>query len=469
MKKVSKIFVAAVAVMGIAACSHNDLYDEGQIAANEAAQKKAETLANMEAYKANFEKVYGKVAPTQSWDFTTAGRYFATRAGEEEITTELVTGLDFGITDEYVSNNSNVLTTRTLTKNTELYDATFNKDHGQLRENVRRTGEPVVLLAPSNDFTIYPFSNQGGWTHKLYVKVGDNDPVMVYHKTWTFYGRETLNGDAIKLEKSQGKWYVKERAVLPGIHIQAPIGTRVEIYLDEINGNKGQTAGTTNGMAIYLDCNVRPEGVELLEDAVIKYIGIEDNPDGDNDFNDVVLAVVGNPFVPEKIEFTNDTYDVPLAISKRYMIEDLGQSDDFDFNDVVVDVTEISTAHHKVTKANGVITNDEVTSTDVKQKAVIRHLGGTLPFILKIGDKTFDQMGSKETFQTSPDTEYDITGWDYTTNNVSIEVNEVPIEFPAPGNIPMIFACDPSQPWAAERSRIDFPLVFPAKWVIYHD
>lgn len=466
MKKKKLFFVGALALLGLAACSEKDLYDEEQIAANEAAQKKAQTEANMEAFKVKFEQKYGKVDANQSWDFSNTGKQFVTRAGDE-IETTLVEGLDFGIKDERVSNNSNVLTTRTITKNVELFNYISN---GELKDGKHHEGEAVVLLAPSSDFTIYPLCMQGGWTHTMYVKVGDNEPVKVYDKTWTTFGRHTVNGDAIALERRGGNYYVSERAVLPGIHIKAPIGTRVDIYITDINGNQNETAGTINGRAIYLDCDVKPEGVEMVDDAVIKYIGIEDNPNGDSDYNDVVLAVVGNPFVPEKIVFTNDTYDLPLTITKRYMTEDLGTADDFDFNDVVVDVTETAVEHHKVTLANGKVTKDEITSTDVEQKAVVKHLGGTLPFLLTIGNTTLPEMGGMETFQTDPNQEYDITGWIPAANNVTVTVNQVPIHFPNNGEVPMIFACDPSENWAAEREYVNFKEMFKDKVKVeWHD
>lgn len=457
MKVILKSIVASVAVLGLAACSKGDLYDANQVAANKMAEQK-------QKFENNFEAKYGKVDPNQSWDFSTNQQRLGTRGEGDQIVTELVAGLEFGIKDEYVSTNSNVLTTRTFTKNKSLYGVL----EGDLKDGLSHEGDPAVLLAPSTDFTIYPLSNQGGWTHKLYVKVGDNDPVLVYDKTWTFYGRATVNGDVVKLGRYwNGTYYAGERANLQGLHIKAPIGTRVDVYIDDIAGTKGNTAGTINGKAIYLDCKAKPEGITWLkDDAVIKYIGIEDGG-GDTDYNDVVLAVVGNPFVPEKIEFTNNTYDVPLLVTKRYMMEDLGSTDDFDFNDVVVDVTETTTTHHKVTLANGVVTKDEVTGTDKTQKAVVRHLGGIYPFVLTIGNTSFDVMGGEDTFDKDVNIEKDVTGWDPTLNNVSVKV-EVPDntqgskmynavnEFPTKGAFPMMFACDPEYKWAAERQMFDF-------------
>ena len=450
--KAIKSMLAAVTVLGLAACSSKDYYDADLIASNKMAAQKTQ-------YETNFETAFGQVASNQSWDFSTCEPRLGTRAGEEqEITTELVAGLDFAIKKETVARNSNVLTDREITKNKALIQ-TMNR---LLPDGKKHTGEKVVLLAPSSDFTIYPLSIQGLWKHDLFVKVGNNDPVLVYSKDWTTYGRPTVNGDVTELGQNWEGYYAKKRALLQGVHIKAPIGTRVDIYLDNINGQENNMAGTTNGQAIYINCDAKPEGVTLLDGAVIKYIGIEDNKESnsDKDFNDVVLAVVGNPDVPEVIDFTDESYDVPLSITKRYMIEDLGSTDDFDFNDIVVDVTETTIDHHKVTLANDKVISDEVVSTTKTQKAVIRHLGGTLPFQLTIGDTQLDEM--QGVLGSDPDAEFTVTGWIPAQNNVSISVKAkdsemyTVVNFPKTGAIPMIFACNDDVEWAAERVKFNF-------------
>ena len=90
-------------------------------------------------------------------------------------------------------------------------------------------------------------------------------------------------------------------------------------------------------------------------------IGCEDanGSNSDWDYNDVVLLFVGLPKVP-KIA-TN-------VVQKRYMIEDLGSTFDFDFNDIVVDVTD----ENIVTIGSG--------ETVHKQIVSIAHLCGTIPF-----------------------------------------------------------------------------------------
>ena len=492
MKVILKSIVASVAVLGLAACSKGDLYDANQVAANKMAEQK-------QKFENNFEAKYGKVDPNQSWDFSTNQQRLGTR-GNSEVKTQIVNGLEFNPTYDVVEKNSKLyLENRKFGKNQAIYDNVIK----QLPDKKEHKGNQATLVAPSNSFTIYPISAQGAWTHDLYVKVGDADPVKVYSKTWTDYSRPYVNGDVIsatawpvyKTETYEDRVWVgglfghyeiveKTREVvdhyeyeatssveMKGLYVEAPVGTPIEIYLDNVkNGNtKKPSVGTSTGNVIYVDgAGAVPAGIEVKDDAVIKYVGIEDQANlGDKDYNDIVLAIVGNPDVPKEIIIENNEYQVPVTNTKRYMMEDLGSTDDFDFNDVVVDVTETTTTHHKVTLANGVVTKDEITGTDKTQKAVVRHLGGIYPFVLKVGNTTFDKMGGEDTFDKDVNIEKDVTGWDSALNNVSVTV-EVPDKtqgstmynavnnFPETGAFPMMFACDPEVKWAAERQVFNF-------------
>lgn len=483
MKVILKSVVASLAVMSLAACSNNDLYDEGVVAANKTAEQQ-------KSYENNFVKTYGAIAPNQSWDFSSAETRLGTR-GFNEVKTTPVKGLEFNPTYDVVEkNNKYYLDNRKFGNNQSLYDNVIAQlPNNKKYQNVKQ----ATLVAPSSSFTIYPISAQGQWKHDLFVKVGDADPVKIYSKTWTDDSRAYVNGDVLaadlkpvyKTETYEDKVWVggflwghwetveKTREVLdhyeyeatstvsmPGLHIEAPVGTPIEIYLGNVkSGNTAQkTVGTSTGNVVYVDGKgAVPAGIEIREDAIIKYVGIEDVlTGGDGDYNDVVLAIVGNPDVPEEIIIENKTYDVPTSLTKRYMIEDLGTTDDFDFNDVVVDVTRNTVAHHTVEIVDGVKTKDEVTSTDVTEKAVIKHLGGILPFVLKIGDTTLPKLGGEDTFEKDVNLEYDITGWEPANNNISITVNNTTLSFPKAGAVPMIIACDDNEAWSAERVAFDW-------------
>lgn len=75
-----KTLVGALAVLSLASCSKNDVFDAQQAAANEIAQKKT-------TFENNFVAKYGQVAPTQSWDFSTNQQRLGTRGFNEVKTT----------------------------------------------------------------------------------------------------------------------------------------------------------------------------------------------------------------------------------------------------------------------------------------------------------------------------------------------------------------------------------------------
>ena len=448
-----------MAVLCLVSCKYKDLYE-----ANLAATKKA--AEQMQSYNSNFIKAFGQVDYGQSWDFSSADTRVGTRDAEGQISVELCRGLDFGIDDQQMATDPNVLTERTITKNLELYSVLTN----ELKDGVSRKGESGVLLAPNTEFTIYPLCMKSALTHDLYVRVGEGDPVKVYSKTWTTCGRETVNGDvtSIRYIMSRDDYYPAERAQLPGVRIQAPIGTRVEIYLDNIGGKKGNTAGTGNGKAVYLDTDAKPEGIDMHKDAIVKYVGIEDDTTSksDGDYNDVVLAIVGNPSVPEEIKVTDEEYTVESSTTKRYMVEDLGSTGDFDFNDVVIDVTENVKDTYKRTLTNGEVTANDLIKTEKTQSAVLRHLGGLLPFQLTIGNTVLPEM--QGVLGKDLEEKFDIEGWNPLTNNISVKVRNKDngavfnIPFPKAGEAPMIIATPVDWDWMKENVSVPGSWFYPA-------
>lgn len=450
MKKVYYLGLFAAGVTTLfTACTQKEIFDG---ASAEQAQK--------EAYAVNFVKQYPNIdLNTQSWDFTANKVSLGTRAGDE-ISVELVDGLDFGI-EESVDEAGKFV--ETLTKNVAL----FNDVPMKLPDKVKHQGESAILIAPSNDFYIYPISCQGAWKHDFFIKVGNEEPVHIYNKFWTDASKPYINGMATNKSVKNGQPNVTKRAEMPGIHVIAPTGSPVEIYLDNINNGGAPKASTVTGSAIVIDTDVRPEGVPIQENSVVQYIGMEDRYDYDFDYNDMVMVVVGNPDTPPTEKIIDEKYSVKTNITKRYMIEDLGATDDFDFNDIVVDVTENTTETHRRTyKATadgekGDFVADIVIGTTKSQKATIVHLGGTLPFKLKIGETDFGELEGQ--LDVDVKIEKNIKGWDPEKNNVSIEVQQkngayYTIKFPKAGEAPMIIAVKPEQKWMHERKCV------PSSW-----
>lgn len=488
---ISTLFAAALMV----SCTAEDYYNTENGAAYR--EKYAQDMKN--EFRQNFEETFGKISSTQSWDFSNMATRAVTRAGEG-ITVTPVAGMDFGV--------SNSLTTTgiksTFSKNIALQQHITKK----LPDGKTQSGEEAILTAPANSFTIYPLSAQGSYTYDMYVKIGDEAEVKVFSKDWSDAGKPYFHG--MGTERSLMR--VTQTASMPGVTVEAPVGTPIQIYLKNIKSDRKKVTdnalGTVSGNAIILDCNVRPEGLDesiMPEDAVIKFVGIEDNPTlGDHDYNDLVLMIVGNPYTPQPIVIEDDYYTEDVnPISKRYMIEDLGSTDDFDYNDVVVDVMSSMKQRYHVVKTNGVITSREKDGEPYPAgtKAIIRALGGTLDLNLTIGRTTWNKKtatanpfamwntgqptsakdvsghviyedGGSIDFYTEG-YEFDVEGWDPDDNNIIVEVfpnranssnpnvaegtGSTPWtiinKFPAAGETPFIIAVPLNEKWMVERNE----------------
>ena len=97
-------------------------------------------------------------------------------------------------------------------------------------------------------------------------------------------------------------------------------------------------------------------------------------------------------------------------------------------------------------------------------------MGGTLDFILKIGDKEWSKSGANFEVTTMYNTEptpvwnkvlaeFPVTGWNPSTNNITVTVKDkvsgeaiITIPFPRMGDVPMIIAVTPTYcDWMLER------------------
>ena len=471
MKTNVKTMMMVIAASTMVACTKNaDLFDSSAIEQNAKA-----------TYAENFTKKYPNVDLNQSWDFSTkqsdyrlgSGNKARTRAGEGSI----VNGSWY-----------------------EVDNNTLSWMHEQLveGEDNRSLGNPFYMTVPGNDFTIIPiYQGQAGAMWNLHVVVDGVDYLV-----WEKSNSEIQKGDIQIKDGDSNEWHnlhgggqswetwnslyntdgsdkwladgsqnlVTAVRSIPYTFHDFPVGANMYFYLDvtvsgsgdwdgkyhEMN-NVGAHESSLKGQMLALQNVPRP--ANIAEDNEVMIIGCEDADlkDSDWDCNDVVFLVYGKTVPkPIKIEEGNEIEEVKTV---RYMIEDLGATDDFDFNDIVVDVAEIRTI--SPTYTNGVVT--KWNEKGKRQEAVIRHLGGTLPFVLKIGNKEY-AAGGQDTFQTSPDLKLDdVTGWTGLNgvHNVSIQVQQKDnqgiynnVVFPKAGEAPMIIAVDPSQGWMPERQSV---------------
>ena len=137
------------------------------------------------------------------------------------------------------------------------------------------------------------------------------------------------------------------------------------------------------------------------------FIGFEDsyNYGVDADFDDVVICVVGD------YEFERKDEPAKPAKPMEYLIayEDLGDTDDFDFNDIVLSVSHVSGA----------------TTATVKLLAA----GGSLPTHVSYGNQAlFDGKEVHDAFGVPVSTMVNTGNYTYTGNEIKTEIT-VPTDF----------------------------------------
>ena len=452
-----------LAIIGIAfsSCVKNDFEEQ-----NEAifSQHKAE-------YEANFIKKYGEVDPNKSWDMSSHQPQYS-------------------LTSMY---DAPIASTRSTASYSRTKTTGFTVEQGVLTwffentpagQNNLRQGNPFSVLVTAAEFTIVPIFQGNAkkyWQLWMHVDGVAND-IQIWEKGEDLSYRK--DGNLTSVGKGQaGVSKDADEVVAPAITFSGMPAGKMHFYLkawstpEAYENDPQQTQYTKltslNRKMLSMDGCTRPNGVP--SGAFYKIIGCEDA--GDNDYEDLAFLLYGN----FTIEVPRDVYEV---IPKRYMVEDLGSTDDFDFNDVVIDLFN----EYKTTYTYSISGNEEtIADTDgphlINQWAIVRAAGGTLDFTIKIGNSTTWTKSQHVT----PVTEMKNTGWDGAINyngqigdkfdiinmdwdsskdNISIEVEGKDgysgvhyIPFPKEGEIPMIIAVDTSVNWMYERNSV------PNSWI----
>ena len=373
-----------------------------------------------------------------------------------------------------------------------------------LKEGVNNTalGSAFSLRAPNNQIAIIPiyqgFANMD-WS--LYIRHNGSDT-----KLWEESKDILVSNDGGTTWDSKGTEYGTSQTVYDKEIKAKPIvidlqeGENFNLFLKIDNNNGKDTFSKTGtiqlssmGMMLALPCPLPDNlGTTNEEQNLAMIVGCEDSDlaGSDWDMNDVCFLIVGLPALPNRIDIT----------SKRYMCEDLGNTYDFDFNDIVVDVMEVVTSEYN---AN---TNLFQRAGDPTQIATMKHVCGTLPFRVKVGETWFnwvsDPTDEEKTktdlaegvsqsdivnLQTravdwNPEFSRRITGWNHKTNNIEIlvstnanknidvltdafegasgpdvvdEANHIyHIKFANRGEAPLIIATDPTLMWMEEHQNI---------------
>ncbi|MCQ2239785.1 MAG: hypothetical protein MJZ73_11210 [Bacteroidaceae bacterium] len=450
-KSISMLAVAACAGMSVVSCTADkNFYDPSVVEQNTKAE-----------YEANFIKKFGTINPDQSWDMSAnlvtfiAGDGMASRmAGDVAVTCVPDASYPYYNADGWFD---------------IPYEMQAKMNVYKEREDHSGHGLAYAMSIPENNFTIIPlhqgYSNK---TYEVHMVVGSGDNATDY-LLWK-------KGEMLqKLPKGSTRWenlrdQVNSYSYGDGVNVRAkaitfknmPTNQPMYFYVSRPTAQPDPLyPSSLDGFMMDITNNIGVPPVLAQDGKKVRVIGIEaqyPTPKDvvDWDYEDIMFAIVGDPNVPEDIPEI-EKLKFKQVINKRYMIEDLGDTDDYDFNDIVVDVRSTRTLSFEKNSATGEITN-RVYGDWAEQTATIQHLGGTLNFNLKIGNTVLGEMEGK--MNVDPKTVHEINGWNPDANNISIEVKQKEgestnsIGFPQNGNVPMIIATNTDKAWMAERHSI---------------
>lgn len=467
MKIKSLLVFGSMSLVGVAfmSCSKDIAFD------SEAAAQKVKA-----EYAANFVKKYGAIDPNQTWDIATMepisclpSTSNARTRGEGASTSGNVTDPSVG---EMIIGNDVIA---------------WMHENMEAGKNNSQKGSPFISITDQQKFTIVPFyQGCASYFWELWMNVGGKDV-----KIWT------KNKD-LTYKDNQGNWNGptnKDGIPLTAEQIKAPTYTfeaapnqTMYFYLKVWTGGdaayaRGDAPTRVSSLdRMMLALEGLTSGITVPENNEVTVIGCEDNSKNgsDKDFEDLVFIMYG----PKVIHID----EKEVRETKRYMMEDLGTTDDFDFNDLVVDVSNVYKV--KITyklNENGV----EVVDTEKEipgsrhQEAIVRAVGGTMNFTLEIGTNTITRWSKTPTFNA---TDMLNTGWGGTpiyysgdqsvlakftikdndwnpeTNNIKVIVegndesgDVMTITFPKKGEAPMMIAVSEDTDWMTERQSVPGP------------
>jgi len=444
MKKSVKSLAVILSAMAVVSCGNTDLYDA-------AAVEQAAINTTKGTYAEGFAKAYPSLNLNQSWDFSTGA-----------VNVVLPT-----------STSSSAKTRGTdyeLAKSEYILDGTVSADiHKQLKagDNNKYKGVPFYMRVPENPFAVVPiFQGTASYVWEFWMWVEGVGDIKIWSKGDDLAYRTSATGSYKSVGSGAIPASVYDIKTAAYTFSGLPAGKKMYFYLKITNPKQDVYNSSLNEMILSMPITA-PTNIPEDNQAII--IGCEDNisPTSDFDYEDVCFMVYGKPVPPiETVE------EVIEEKGKRYMMEDLGTTDDFDFNDVVVDVVERTkvTYTYKFDEFNTMIPEETKTKRETMPTvARVRAMGGTLDFNLTIGSTTWSKSGKGFEIATMYNTadpdytkvldEFEVTGWDAASNNISVVVNDksgngIQIAFPKSGEAPMIIATDTGVKWMTERTSI---------------
>ena len=401
MKKVMSAKGMMILAVGIAmaSCSKTDVFEENR--ANFSEQQKAE-------YVTNFVAKYGQPDANQTWDFTAASNAGKTRANESMVCTP--TGLPTFFYEHVITDGGKFAN---LIANAEVKDWNPYLSVWLVPCAVHTTDKDLkfgLSVCYNNKVTNIVNglkAKKNSWGYNL-------DEVYEFFATTVFSVGRNIDTRSLKTAEN-AYWSAYNYEYNSTWEVFYKDGKLSEFKLNTYKEI------TVNGRTYWcFDCT------------------------NDGDYSNLVCLAVD----PQGVE------DQPQPIRKRYLVEDLGSKDDFDFNDIVFDVID----------NNG------------SQECIIRAMGGTIDFTLEIGNTTWTKSvegleagyNTKTMYNTQGNIEYDkilarftVTGWNPDANNIKVKVKSavsddviIEIPFPKKGEVPMILAFPAVTNWQAERESL---------------
>ena len=461
--------MGSMAVMGIAfmSCSKEDLFDPNAVMKQHDA-----------AYTANFEKRYGKIDPNQTWDFTTDTPIYSLVSSSSS--TRAAASLE---TADFTCTVGEMDIQKKISK--------YMADNLPKGQNNSAKGRKFEMVIGENDFTVVPlFQGCASYYWELWMTVEGVGETKIWSKGQELKFRKAETNDEYKnvgtgkngMDSSQGPFEVKApRYTFNNLPTGKAMSFNLKVWTggysqfqkyekDRLDpANQPIINSSVDGWMLDLQNAPVPDG--LPEGYTATIIGCEDSRGVDKDFEDLVFMVYGKPVPPTKrVERIIDQK------AKRYIMEDLGEDDDFDFNDVVFDILY---DRKEITYYYDNADATEPYQTDRKSLpnlGVVRAAGGTLDFEIQIADKGVWRKSDVKTIRTTDMIntqsgynpyyvldEFDATGYIASSNNITVAVENrgdnslegvYKIPFPEAGHAPKIVAVPVATIWMTERTKV---------------
>lgn len=400
----------AVAAMSFGGCTSDDKHEYNP---------DYQVELDKEAFAANFVKQYGQVDAEQSWDLANPNEVYVLSASARQVQTR-AQGKPQWITVSSFGHEFNI---------SEGFNEAMEKEFSQFGDP-----EPCYFTFPAEGLRIVPVFQSNANNYVLHMVVGED------YFAQDIYICSNIMG--INNNKQKAKAYT-----ITGVEA----GTPVSFYVVVFKGNKGYKVDIENFSTLE-------GGFKLAEVDAAKAGNYEKGTmrekssilacQFETKHGTAQLAFLMDGLAP--VQKHQAPEKIVKVVSRRYLIEDLGSTDDFDFNDIVIDVEQ------RVVVENG------VEGTPL-QMATLRHLGGVLPWNIKIGDTWFSGAENtmlKGEIGSDASVTKDVTGWNPEENNITVKVagNQTGsvclIPFPKKGEVPMVIAVDTYQQWMDERQSI---------------